>query len=82
MAEHISLVKNNIKSSSPYGEYFTKAVSQGDIPLDEIGKEICNFVPLFFVHKKIIRNFAGDKTNYKQTINEEDTNHISCLYGY
>ena len=41
MAVHIKLVKNNIKSSSSYGKYFAKAVSQGDITLDEIGNEIC-----------------------------------------
>ena len=41
MAVHIRLVKNNIKSSSSYGKYFAKSVSQGDITLDEIGKEIC-----------------------------------------
>ena len=41
MAVHIKLIKNNIKSSSSYGKYFAKSVSQGDITLDEIGKEIC-----------------------------------------
>jgi len=28
MAVHIKLIKNNIKSSSYYGKYFTKSVSQ------------------------------------------------------
>ena len=41
MAVHIRLIRNNIKSSSSYGRYFAKAVSQGEITLDEIGKEIC-----------------------------------------
>ena len=41
MAVHIGLIRNNIKSSSSYGKYFAKAVSQGEITLDEIGKEIC-----------------------------------------
>ena len=40
MAVHIKLIKNNIKSSSSYGKYFAKAVSQGEITFDEIGKEI------------------------------------------
>ena len=40
MAVHIKLVRNNIKGSSSYGKYFAKAVSQGEITLDEIGKEI------------------------------------------
>ncbi len=29
MAVHIKLIKNNIKSSSSYGKYFAKTVSQG-----------------------------------------------------
>ncbi len=37
MAVHIKLVKNNIKSSSSYGKYFAKSVSQGDITLDASG---------------------------------------------
>jgi len=41
MAVHIKLIKNNIKSSSSYGKYFAKAVSQGEVTLDEIGEEIC-----------------------------------------
>ncbi len=41
MAVHIKLVKNNIKSSSSYGKYFAKSVSQGEITLDEIGEEVC-----------------------------------------
>jgi len=30
MAVHIKLIKNNIKSSSSYGKYFAKTVSQGE----------------------------------------------------
>ena len=41
MAVHIRLIKNNIKNSSSYGKYFAKAVSQGEITIDEIGEEIC-----------------------------------------
>ena len=41
MALHIKLIRNNIKSSKSYGKYFAKSVSQGEITLDEIGKEIC-----------------------------------------
>ena len=41
MAVHIKLVRNNIKSSSSYGKYFAKSVSQGEITLDEIGEEVC-----------------------------------------
>ena len=41
MAVHIRLIKNNIKSSSSYGKYFAKAVSEGEITIDEIGEEIC-----------------------------------------
>ncbi len=41
MAVHIKLIKNNIKSSSSYGKYFAKAVSQGEVSLDEIAAEAC-----------------------------------------
>lgn len=41
MAVHIKLIKNNIKSSSGYGKYYAKAVSQGETTLDEIAKEAC-----------------------------------------
>ena len=41
MAVHIKLIKNNIKSSSSYGKYFAKAVSQGEVTLDEIAAEAC-----------------------------------------
>ncbi len=41
MAVHIKLIKNNIKRSSSYGKYFAKAVSQGDVTLDEIAAEAC-----------------------------------------
>lgn len=40
MALHIKLIRNNIKSSNSYGKYFAKAVSQGEITLDEICEEI------------------------------------------
>ena len=41
MAVHIKLIRNNIKRSSGYGKYYAKAVSQGEITIDEIGEEIC-----------------------------------------
>ena len=41
MVVHIKLIKNNIKSSSSYGKYFTKTVSQGEVTLDEIAAEAC-----------------------------------------
>lgn len=41
MAVHIKLIKNNIKSRSAYGKYFAKAVSQGEVTLDEIAAEAC-----------------------------------------
>ena len=41
MAVHIKLIKNNIKSSSGYGKYYAKAVSQGEISLKEIAEEAC-----------------------------------------
>ena len=41
MAVHIRLIKNNIKSSSSYGKYFAKSVSQGEITLKEIAEEAC-----------------------------------------
>ena len=41
MAVHIKLIKNNIKSSSSYGKYFAKSVSQGKVTLDEIAAEAC-----------------------------------------
>ena len=42
MAVHIRLIKNNIKSSSSYGKYFAKAISQGEVTLDEIAAEACH----------------------------------------
>ena len=41
MSVHIKLIRNNIKSSSSYGKYFAKAVSQGEVTLDEIAAEAC-----------------------------------------
>ena len=41
MAVHIKLIKNNITSSSSYGKYFAKAVSQGEVTLKEIAEEAC-----------------------------------------
>ena len=41
MAVHIKLIKNNIKSSSSYGKYFAKAVSQGEVTLKEIAEQAC-----------------------------------------
>lgn len=41
MAVHIRLIRNNIKSSSSYGKYFAKSVSQGEITLDDIAAEAC-----------------------------------------
>ena len=41
MSVHIRLVKNNIKSSSSYGKYFAKTVSQGEVTLNEIAAEAC-----------------------------------------
>ena len=41
MAVHIKLIKNNIKSSSSYGKYFAKTISQGEVTLDEIAAEAC-----------------------------------------
>ena len=39
MAVHIKLIKNNIKSSSSYGKYFAKTVSQGDVTLKSMVRE-------------------------------------------
>ena len=36
MAIHIRLIKNNIKSSSSYGKYFAKTVSQGEVTLESM----------------------------------------------
>ena len=41
MAVHIKLINNNIKSSSSYGKYYAKAVSQGEVTLEEIAAEAC-----------------------------------------
>ncbi len=41
MAIHIKLIKNNIRSSRSYGKYYAKAVSQGEVTLDEIAAEAC-----------------------------------------
>ena len=39
MAVHIKLIKNNIKRSSSCGKYFAKAVSQGEVTMDELAVE-------------------------------------------
>ena len=39
MAIHIKLIKNNIKSSSSYGKYFAKTVSQGEVTLKSMVRE-------------------------------------------
>lgn len=41
MAVHIKLIRNNIKRNSAYGKYFAKAVSQGEVTLEEIAAEAC-----------------------------------------
>ena len=41
MSVHIKLIRNNIKSSSSYGKYFAKTVSQGEVTLNEIATEAC-----------------------------------------
>ena len=41
MAVHIKLFKSNIKSRNSYGKYFAKAVSQGEVTIDEIAEEAC-----------------------------------------
>ena len=38
---HIKLIRNNIKSSSSYGKYFAKTVSQGEVTIREIMEEAC-----------------------------------------
>lgn len=39
MAIHIRLIRNNIKSSSSYGKYFAKTVSQGEVTLESMVRE-------------------------------------------
>lgn len=39
MAIHIRLIRNNIKSSSSYGKYFAKTVSQGEVTLKDMMRE-------------------------------------------
>ena len=41
MAVHIKFIRNNIKSSSSFGKYFAKTVSQGEVTLNEIAAEAC-----------------------------------------
>ena len=41
MAVHIKLIRNIIKSSSSYGKYFAKTVSQGEVTLNDIAAEAC-----------------------------------------
>lgn len=41
MAVHIKLIRNNIKSSSSYGKYFAKTVSQGEVTIRELAEEAC-----------------------------------------
>ncbi len=47
MAVHIKLIRNNIKSSSSYGKYFAKTVSQGEVTLRRhITRIVCGFLPV------------------------------------
>jgi len=39
MAVHIRLIRNNIKSSSSFGKYFAKTVSQGEVTLNDMVRE-------------------------------------------
>ena len=39
MAVHVKLIKNNIKSRKSYGQYFAKAVSQGEVTMKELAEE-------------------------------------------
>ena len=39
MAVHVKLIKNNIKSRKSYGQYFAKAVSQGEVTMQELAEE-------------------------------------------
>ena len=39
MAVYIKLIKNNIKSSKSYGKYFAKAVSQGEVTMEELAAD-------------------------------------------
>jgi len=39
MAIHIKLIRNNIKSSSSYGKYFAKTVSQGEVTLRDMVRQ-------------------------------------------
>ena len=39
MAVHFKLIKNNIKSSKSYGKYFAKAVSQGEVTMEELAAD-------------------------------------------
>ena len=41
MAIHVKLIKNNVKSRNGYGKYYAKAVSQGEVTLEEIAAEAC-----------------------------------------
>ena len=41
MSVYIRLIRNNIKSNSSYGKYFAKAVSQGEVTLEDIAAEAC-----------------------------------------
>ena len=41
MAVHVKLIKNNVKSRKGYGKYYAKAVSQGEVTLEEIAAEAC-----------------------------------------
>ena len=39
MAIYVKLIRNNIKRSSSYGKYFAKAVSHGEVTLEEIAEK-------------------------------------------
>ena len=41
MSVYIKLIRNNIKSNRSYGKYFAKAVSQGEVTLEDIAAEAC-----------------------------------------
>ena len=80
MAVHIKLVRNNIKSSSSYGKYFAKAVSQGEVTLKELAADACRNSSLS--HGAVIHVVTELEDMLKQRLSEGQTERIEGIGSF
>ena len=80
MAVHIKLIRNNIKSSSSYGKYFAKAVSQGEVTLKELAADACRNSSLS--HGAVIHVVTELEDMLKQRLSEGQTVRIEGIGSF